>query len=99
RCGARCDARSGNRRLRRGDRRAMSVARLADPYRLIYRHRRVLFSAVRVALKARYAGSILGLGWVVVGPLLLLALYAFVYAVVFRIRPAGLALGDYILYI
>jgi lipopolysaccharide transport system permease protein len=77
----------------------MSLAPLADPYRLIYRHRRVLFSAVRAALKARYAGSILGLGWVVVGPLLLLALYAFVYAVVFRIRPAGLALGDYILYI
>ena len=77
----------------------MPFSEIAEPYRLINRHRRVLLAAVRTSLRARYAGSVLGLGWVLVGPALLLAVYAFIYAVVFRVRPTGMAVEDYILYI
>ena len=77
----------------------MLASRILAPYRLIYWHRTVLASAVRNTLKARYAGSVLGIGWLVLGPLILLGLYAFIYAVVFRIRPNGLELADYIVYI
>jgi lipopolysaccharide transport system permease protein len=41
-------------------------------------------------LRQRYAGSVLGLGWAVLYPFLLLALYAVVYLFIFRVRPASL---------
>jgi lipopolysaccharide transport system permease protein len=47
-------------------------------------HRRLLFSTTRVELMKRYAGSILGFSWVFLNPLLFLAVYVFLYLVVFR---------------
>ena len=50
-------------------------------------------------LAARYAGSILGLGWLVLSPLLILSIYAVVYLYVFRFSPKGLTDSQYALYI
>ncbi|MBL4821684.1 MAG: ABC transporter permease [Gammaproteobacteria bacterium] len=72
---------------------------LLEPYILLFRYRKLLWDSVKNSLQARYAGSIFGLGWIVKGPLMLLGLYALIYAVVFRVRPVGLELADYILYI
>jgi lipopolysaccharide transport system permease protein len=47
-------------------------------------HRRLLFSTTRVELMKRYAGSILGFTWVFLNPLLFLAVYVFLYLVVFK---------------
>lgn len=58
------------------------------PVNLIWRHRRILRSVVVSELKARYAGSFLGMLWLVVYPMLFLATYAVVYLFIFRIRPA-----------
>jgi lipopolysaccharide transport system permease protein len=80
-------------------RRDQMLSRILEPYKLIYDHRRILQATVRSTIRARYAGSVLGMGWVLFGPLVLLALYALIYAVVFRIRPTGLELADYIVYI
>jgi lipopolysaccharide transport system permease protein len=74
-------------------------ARLAEPYLLFWRHRRLLLDTVKQILRGRYAGSLLGLAWLVVGPLILLSLYALLYTVIFRIRPVGLDVKDYIFYI
>jgi ABC-type polysaccharide/polyol phosphate export permease len=48
-------------------------------------------------LKARYRGSVLGFFWSLVNPLLLLAVYSFVFGFVFR-RPVGAAAGRWLGY-
>jgi lipopolysaccharide transport system permease protein len=65
----------------------------------LVRHRRVLAATARVELGKRYAGSALGLFWIILQPLLLLSVYLFVYMVVFRVRFPGLTQFDYVLYV
>jgi ABC-type polysaccharide/polyol phosphate export permease len=54
--------------------------------RRILRHRGLLATLVARELKARYRGSVLGLFWSFVNPLLLLAVYSFVFGLVFAPR-------------
>lgn len=75
------------------------TATLLAPFALIGRHRRLLMATALSELRGTYAGSILGLAWIVVGPLLLLAIYAVVYAVIFRVRPVDLSSTEYVLYV
>ncbi len=70
-----------------------------SPITLIWSRRHLLFAAVNTSLRQRYAGSVLGLVWIVLGPLLLLSLYAAIYLVVFRVRPPDMEPGLYVLYI
>jgi lipopolysaccharide transport system permease protein len=62
-------------------------------------HGRLLLRVTRNELGARYAGSLLGLGWTVLTPLLLLGIYAVVYLVIFPFQPPGLSSSEYTLYI
>ncbi|WP_193370340.1 ABC transporter permease [Pelagibius marinus] len=71
----------------------------ADPLRVSWSRRSMLAQTVRIALRQRYAGTAFGLAWLVLGPVLLLAIYSAVYLVVFRIRPANMEAGVYVLYI
>lgn len=48
----------------------------------------MLQSVVISELRARYAGSFLGMLWLVIYPMLFLAAYATVYLFIFKIRPA-----------
>jgi len=50
-------------------------------------------------LKSRYAGSIFGLGWAILTPLLMLLLYALVYLVIFRVRVPDLSSVQYVMFI
>lgn len=76
------------------------IQAVAEPYILFYRHRMLLWEAVAQSLQQRYAGSVLGWTWLVLGPGLLLGLYTILYTVVFQIRPVGLpSVATYILYI
>jgi lipopolysaccharide transport system permease protein len=52
----------------------------------LVRRRALLFLATKSELKKRYAGSVLGLMWVVLNPLLFLGVYLFLYVVVFKTR-------------
>ncbi len=52
-------------------------------------HASLLWQFSRRELAGRYRGSLLGFGWAVVNPLLLLAIYTFVFSVVFTIRWDG----------
>lgn len=75
---------------------------LASPLRmaaLIVRHAGLLVAITRVELAKRYAGSLLGLAWLVLQPLMLLSAYLFVYLVVFRVRFPGFSQFDYVLYV
>ena len=62
-------------------------------------HRALLWRVTRNELKSRYAGSVFGMGWAVLTPLLLLGIYAVVYLVVLRVEVPGLSPVQYVLLI
>lgn len=70
-----------------------------DMLRVIAHHRRILASVTRVELAKRYAGSAIGIVWVLLYPALLLGIYLFVYLVVFKMRFPGFSEMDYTLYV
>ena len=75
------------------------VSTLAAPWRSAVRHRALLLATSKVELRRRYAGSVLGLLWLLAGPLFLITIYAVIYLVVFRFRPAEMNEIDYVFYI
>ncbi|MEM7482372.1 MAG: ABC transporter permease [Acidobacteriota bacterium] len=64
----------------------------------LFRHRSLLGTLTVRDLKARYRGSLLGFFWSLVNPLLLLAVYSFVFGYVFR-RPLGSSIEPYALFL
>jgi lipopolysaccharide transport system permease protein len=50
------------------------------------RHRRLIWSLVKRDFIGRYKGSFMGLVWSLLNPLLMLAIYTFVFSVVFKAR-------------
>ena len=65
----------------------------------IWRHRDLLWKTSLAELHGNYAGSLIGLAWLVLGPMVLLSLYASIYIVIFRVRPVALTQATYVLYI
>lgn len=72
---------------------------MMQPLALLLRYRKVLAAVTRVELSKRYSGSLLGKVWVVLYPVLLLAMYLFVYVAVFRIQFPGSGPMDYVIYV
>jgi len=66
---------------------------------LILSHRKVLLGISYNEFKGRYAGSILGIGWCVFNPLIMLTVYATVYLLIFKVRVPYLSSTSYVLYI
>lgn len=64
----------------------------------LLRYRGLLATLTARELKARYRGSVLGFFWSLVNPLLLLAVYSFVFGFVFR-RPVGGETEPYALFL
>ncbi|PYN96543.1 MAG: ABC transporter [Candidatus Rokuibacteriota bacterium] len=67
--------------------------------RVVWTHAGILLRVTRNELRTRYAGSLLGAGWLFVYPLVLLAIYAAVYQVIFRVEVPRLTPGQYVLYV
>ncbi len=67
------------------------------PVRSLTDNRRLLAQLVDRDIRARYSGSMLGMAWPVLLPLVMLGMYTFVFGVVFRSRwpGAGDGVGDY----
>jgi lipopolysaccharide transport system permease protein len=65
----------------------------------LYQYRRVLLATTMNEIRARYAGTALGLVWAVLYPFLFLGLYAVVYILILRVRAGELAPIDYVLLI
>lgn len=65
----------------------------------MYTQRRILAAVARLEMSKRYAGSVLGHSWIVLQPALLLAIYLFVYMVVFKVRFPGYGEMDYVLFV
>ena len=66
---------------------------------LLFKHRALLWRVTRSELAGRYAGSLLGIGWSVVSPLLLIIIYAAVYLIIFQVRVPGLSPEGYVIYV
>lgn len=67
--------------------------------RYLRTHARLLWRTTRNEIHARYAGSLLGPGWVVLGPVLLLTVYGVVYRAIFAVQTPGMTSTEYVLYI
>lgn len=63
----------------------------------LYSKRNLLLNSIRVELKNQYAGTSLGLLWIVIGPILLLVLYGIIYALIFNVRVPNYTQAEYIL--
>lgn len=59
--------------------------------------RDLLLRSIRVEIRVQHAGTVLGMAWIVLGPLLLLSLYALIYAFVFDVRVPNFSRSEYIL--
>ena len=67
-------------------RRTNSLAHLVGLLRVMFEHRYLLKQMVLRDLTARFVGTSLGAVWNLVQPLILLGLYTFVFAVIYRVR-------------
>lgn len=77
----------------------LSSSSLGFMIRMLHRYRMILVATTRVEFAKKYSGSVLGLLWVFLNPFLLLALYLFVYMVIFKMRFPGFSQMDYVLYV
>lgn len=60
-----------------------------------FRHK--VLEGINHDVRHRYAGSVLGLSWSILFPVVQIAIYAVVYVFIFRVRPAGMSQEEYIL--
>lgn len=64
------------------------------------RRHKIIAASTRVELAKRYSGSLLGMAWLVLQPMILLSIYLFLYKVIFKMRFADASNEwDYVLYV
>lgn len=71
----------------------------ANPFKTILRHRDLLIRTIASEVRQKYAGSVAGMFWLLLSPLLLMTLYSIIYILIFRVRPVLLTQTEYVLYI
>jgi lipopolysaccharide transport system permease protein len=74
-------------------------AAVLAPFLQLYRCRSLLLKTLATEARQKFAGSVIGRAWLLLGPALLMGLYACIYLFIFRIRPLEMAPLDYVLYI
>lgn len=70
-----------------------------SPFKILFRHRKILFSTTLSEIQKKYAGSALGVVWAFLYPLLFLGVYAMVYAFVLGVTYPNLTTAEYIVVI
>ena len=76
--------------------RAFGVPRLA---RSIIKQRALVLEMSRREMTDMHAGQVAGVVWLVVHPLMLFAVYAFLFTIVFKVRIEGRGPNDYLIYL
>jgi lipopolysaccharide transport system permease protein len=69
---------------------------LSAPFWLLWQQRALLYQTTRHDIQARYAGSVLGLAWLALYPVLFLGAYAVVYLYIFKVRLALFEPNEYV---
>ena len=72
---------------------------LIQPFITLHRYWDVFVRTTVTEVRTRYAGSVLGLLWMVVAPLLLMGIYAIIYLVIFNVRPTDMSPALYVVYV
>ena len=72
---------------------------IVKPFVVLYRHRKVLISTTMVDIKTKFAGSLLGMFWLLLYPILLLTAYSFVYIFIFQVRFGTMNTPTYVMLI
>jgi lipopolysaccharide transport system permease protein len=72
---------------------------LTDPIILLWKNRSLLYQTTLNDIRARFAGSILGLAWLALYPLLFLAAYSIVVIFIYGSRLPSLSRGDSVAFI
>jgi lipopolysaccharide transport system permease protein len=72
---------------------------MKKPFLLLWRNRRMIKQTTMHDIRARYAGSYMGLVWAVLYPLLFLACYAVIYIFVFQMRYQSMGNVEYVMLI
>jgi len=65
--------------------------------RRLFRLRSRIIEGIKHDVKQQYTGSVMGLFWVILFPMLQLGIYALLYTVIFKVRPSGLTEYSYTL--
>jgi lipopolysaccharide transport system permease protein len=61
-----------------------------NPFLFLWRHRQLIIHTTQSDIRARYTGSMLGLTWAILNPLLLLSVYVLIYVAILKVRvPSG----------
>ena len=61
-------------------------ATLGAMFASLWRHRQLIWQMARRDINSRYRGSLIGLAWSFINPILMLLVYTFVFSVVFKAR-------------
>ncbi len=62
---------------------------VADVFASLHKHRHLMLELTRREIADRYVGQILGSFWVIAHPLLVMGVYLFMFAFVFKVRVGG----------
>lgn len=65
----------------------------AGMFGALWRHRNLIWQLTRQEIIGRYRGSLLGVSWTFITPILMLLIYTFVFSIIFGARWAGLEQG------
>jgi lipopolysaccharide transport system permease protein len=76
----------GRRQQRRLSQGRVLIDNVMPVFTSFWRHRYLIFQLARRDVVGRYRGSVLGLAWSLVNPLLMLGVYSFLFGIVFRSR-------------
>lgn len=72
---------------------------MIKPFVEIFKHKKIIYSTTLHDLKSKNAGSIFGVVWLFLYPILFLAMYAFVYLMIFKIRLDVMSPYEYVMLI
>ncbi len=75
------------------------IESLSEIGNLVVSRRELLYRTTVSEIRRRYAGSVMGMTWLLLGPALLMLLYATIYGVVFRLKPPEMSSETYVVYI
>jgi lipopolysaccharide transport system permease protein len=77
-----------------------SLRRYAVRHSAVYlvSHAPILGRITRTELATKYAGTLLGPLWAILGPLLLLSLYAVTYTLILKVRVGSMGQAEYVLF-
>ena len=70
-----------------------------DGFKFLFNHRKILLNTTLNEIRVKYSGTLFGLAWTVIFPILFLGLYAVVYTMIFKIRMAEFTTFGYVLMI